>query len=122
VIKGVCERTKGYTNFLDKLSDIIEIAPLAYVRGRNFANAFVIVDESQNLSPSEIKTLITRVSEDSKIVLTGDTEQIDNPYLDKHSNGLSYVVSKFTGQDLFAHIELVKSERGRLAEMAAHLL
>ena len=80
------------------------------------------MDEAQNLSPLEIKTIITRVGHDSKIVVTGDPYQIDNPYVDSASNGFNYLVSRFRGQPLAAHIELVKGERSDLAELAANLL
>jgi PhoH-like ATPase len=122
VIKTACDRTKGYNNYLDKIDEVIEIAPLTYIRGRSLQSAYVIVDESQNLTPSEVKTLVTRVGEDSKMVLTGDTAQIDSIFLDKYSNGLSYVVDRFKGNKLFAHVELIKSERSRLAEAAANIL
>ncbi|MFQ3579437.1 MAG: PhoH family protein [Bacteroidales bacterium] len=99
-----------------------EISPLAYIRGRSLAHVFFIVDEAQNLTPHEVKTIITRAGEGSKIVFTGDVQQIDSPYLDTMSNGLSHLSLKFKGQELFSHINLVKGERSRLAELASNLL
>lgn len=98
------------------------ITPLAYIRGRSLSNTFFIVDEAQNLTPHEIKTIITRAGEGTKLVFTGDIEQIDSPYLDMKSNGLSYLTDKMIGQDVFAHINLVKGERSYLAELASNLL
>jgi PhoH-like ATPase len=98
------------------------ITPLAYIRGRSLSRIFFIVDEAQNLTPHEIKTIITRAGEDTKMVFTGDIEQIDSPYLDEKSNGLSYLTDKMNGQDLFAHVNLVKGERSYLAELASHIL
>ncbi|MFA6737251.1 MAG: PhoH family protein [Bacteroidales bacterium] len=98
------------------------ISPLAYIRGRSLSRVFFIVDESQNLTPHEVKTIITRAGEGSKLVFTGDIHQIDQPYLDRYSNGLTYLTDKMLGQDLFAHVNLVKGERSRLAELAGNLL
>ncbi len=98
------------------------ITPLAYIRGRSLSNIFFIIDEAQNLTPHEIKTIITRAGEGTKIVFTGDIHQIDSPYLDKASNGLSYLTDRMQGQDVFAHINLVKGERSTLAELASNLL
>ncbi|RLD28261.1 MAG: ribonuclease, partial [Bacteroidetes bacterium] len=98
------------------------ITPLAYIRGRSLSNIFFIVDEAQNLTPHEVKTIITRAGEGTKMVFTGDIEQIDSPYLDAGSNGLSYLSDKMKGQDIFAHINLVKGERSQLAELASQLL
>jgi PhoH-like ATPase len=98
------------------------ITPLAYIRGRSLSNVFFIVDEAQNLTPHEIKTIITRAGEGTKMVFTGDIEQIDTPYLDMKSNGLSYLTDKMLGQDIFAHINLLKGERSYLAELASNLL
>ncbi|HOP59188.1 MAG TPA: PhoH family protein [Bacteroidales bacterium] len=98
------------------------ITPLAYIRGRSLSNIFFIVDEAQNLTPHEIKTIITRAGEDTKMVFTGDIEQIDSPYLDTGSNGLSYLSDKMKDQDIFAHVNLVKGERSYLAELASKLL
>jgi PhoH-like ATPase len=98
------------------------ITPLAYIRGRSLSSIFFIVDEAQNLTPHEIKTIITRAGEGTKMVFTGDIEQIDSPYLDTASNGLSYLSDKMKGQDIFAHVNLVKGERSFLAELASKLL
>jgi PhoH-like ATPase len=98
------------------------IEPLSYIRGRSLQRIFFIVDEAQNLTPHEIKTIITRVGEGTKIVFTGDIYQIDHPYLDSQSNGLSYLIEHFKGQKLYAHINLLKGERSELAELASNLL
>ena len=98
------------------------ITPLAYIRGRSLSKVFFIVDEAQNLTPHEIKTIITRAGEGTKMIFTGDIEQIDTPYLDMKSNGLSYLTDKMIGQEVFAHINLVKGERSYLAELASNLL
>jgi PhoH-like ATPase len=100
----------------------LHIAPLAYIRGRSLAHVFFIVDEAQNLTPHEVKTIITRAGEHSKVVFTGDINQIDTPYLDSQSNGLTMLVDRMKGQDLFAHVNLVKGERSALAELASNLL
>ena len=98
------------------------ITPLAYIRGRSLSSIFFIVDEAQNLTPHEIKTIITRAGEGTKMVFTGDIEQIDSPYLDIASNGLSYLSDKMKDQEIFAHINLVKGERSFLAELASKVL
>jgi len=98
------------------------IAPLAYIRGRSLVKIYFIVDEAQNLTPHEVKTIITRAGEQTKIVLTGDIFQIDHPYLDSCSNGLSYLIEKMQGQPLYAHVNLSKGERSQLAELASDLL
>ncbi len=98
------------------------ITPLAYIRGRSLSSIFFIVDEAQNLTPHEIKTIITRAGEGTKMIFTGDIEQIDSPYLDTASNGLSYLSDKMKSQDIFAHVNLVKGERSFLAELASKLL
>ncbi|MFC1854922.1 PhoH family protein [Thermodesulfobacteriota bacterium] len=101
---------------------LLELEPLTYIRGRSIPNQFIIVDESQNLTPHEIKTIITRVGDNTKIVLTGDPYQIDNPYIDASSNGLSYVVEHFKDDDISGHISLMSGERSDLAERAANRL
>ena len=98
------------------------ITPLAYIRGRSLSSIFFIVDEAQNLTPHEIKTVITRAGEGTKMIFTGDIEQIDSPYLDTGSNGLSYLSDKMKNQDIFAHVNLIKGERSFLAELASKLL
>lgn len=98
------------------------ITPLAYIRGRSLSRIYFIVDEAQNLTPHEIKTIITRAGEGTKMVFTGDIEQIDSPYLDDKSNGLSYLTDKMKGQNVFAHVHLIKGERSYLADLASNLL
>jgi PhoH-like ATPase len=101
---------------------LIEIQPLTYIRGRNIAKRFVVIDEAQNLTPLEIKTVITRIGQAAKIVLTGDPWQIDNPYVDRNSNGFTYLINRFAHEAVAAHVELRKGERSTLAELAANLL
>jgi PhoH-like ATPase len=103
-------------------SGSIVVEALSYIRGRSIANQFIVIDEAQNLTPLEVKTIITRVGCGSKIVFTGDPYQIDNPYVDSCSNGFNYIVSKFRPESIAAHIELEKGERSELAELAANLL
>lgn len=100
----------------------IEISPLSYIRGRTFSNAFVIVDEAQNATIHELKTIVTRVGEGTKIVLMGDTDQVDTPYIDKRSNGLSIVINKMKDSGLVAHVHLPKGERSALATLASKVL
>ncbi|MBC7771251.1 MAG: PhoH family protein [Pyrinomonadaceae bacterium] len=100
----------------------VVLEPLTYIRGRSIPHQFMIVDEAQNLTPHEIKTIVSRIGEGTKLVLTGDIGQIDNPYLDQSSNGLSYVVEKMKGLPLVGHVTLTKSERSELASLAAELL
>ncbi len=103
-------------------SGTIVVEALSYIRGRSIANQFMVIDEAQNLTPLEVKTIITRVGHGTKIVFTGDPFQIDNPYVDSASNGFNYIVSKFQEQPIAAHVELQKGERSELAELAANLL
>ena len=103
-------------------SGAIVVEALSYIRGRSIANQFMIIDEAQNLTPLEVKTIVTRVGNGTKIVFTGDPYQIDNPYVDSSSNGFNYVVSKFRDQAVSAHVELQKGERSELAELAANIL
>lgn len=112
--------SKGYKELM--AMGILEIEPLTYIRGRSIPNQYMIVDEAQNLTPHEIKTIITRAGEGTKIVLTGDPYQIDNPYVDASSNGLTYVVERFKEQSIAGHITVLKGERSALAELAANLL
>jgi PhoH-like ATPase len=100
----------------------LKIEPLAYIRGRSLHNVYFIVDEAQNLTPHEVKTIVTRAGEGTKLVFTGDTNQIDHPYLDKRSNGLSYLIERFKGQGVFSHIRLMRGERSGLADLASELL
>ncbi len=101
---------------------LLHVEPLTYIRGRSLPGQFMIVDESQNLTPHEIKTIITRAGEGTKIVLTGDSEQIDNPYLDSLNNGLVYCIDKLKGEDIVAHVKLQVGERSPLSEIASKLL
>ncbi len=102
--------------------DVIQMEALTYIRGRSIPRQFIICDEAQNLSPHMIKTLITRVGEGSKIVFTGDPEQIDHPYLDASSNGLSYLVEVLKSEDVIGYVMLVKGERSKVAELGSRLL
>jgi PhoH-like ATPase len=111
---------RGYHELVDL--GILEIEPLTYIRGRSIPNQFMIVDEAQNLTPHEVKTIITRVGDGTKIVLTGDPYQIDNPYVDQTNNGLVHVVNRFKQEKLAAHVTMSKGERSPLAELAANLL
>ena len=111
---------RGYEELIHM--GLIEIEPLTYIRGRSIPNQFLIVDEAQNLTPHEIKTIITRAGDNTKVVLTGDPYQIDNPYVDSSSNGLTYAVEKFKEQRISGHVTLLKGERSELAELAANLL
>lgn len=103
-------------------SGSIVVEALSFIRGRSIANQFMIIDEAQNLTPLEVKTIITRAGEGTKIILTGDPYQIDNPYVDSASNGFNYIVSRFRPHGIAAHIELQKGERSELAELAANIL
>jgi PhoH-like ATPase len=110
-----------------QLTEMVEkeklvVCPLAYIRGRSFANVFFIVDEAQNLTPHEIKTIITRAGENTKMIFTGDIHQIDTPYLDARSNGLSFMIERLKGQSTYAHITLEKGERSGLANLANDFL
>lgn len=111
---------RGHDELLER--GLLQIEPLTYIRGRTIPKQFLIVDEAQNLTPHEVKTILTRAGEGTKIVLTGDLDQIDNPYVDAASNGLTYVVERFKQEALAAHITFVKGERSELAERAAILL
>jgi PhoH-like ATPase len=103
-------------------SGTIVVEALSYIRGRSIAHQFMVIDEAQNLTPLEVKTIITRVGQGTKIIFTGDPYQIDNPYVDSSSNGFNYIISKFRDQAIAAHIELQKGERSELAELAANIL
>ena len=116
-------QSKEYTKIQEMLeTDKLIITPLAFIRGRSLSRIFFIVDEAQNLTPHEVKTIITRAGEGTKIIFTGDIHQIDSPYLDAKSNGLSYLADRMKGQDVFAHVNLVKGERSYLADLASNLL
>lgn len=115
------EDTKGMPQQLQEMG-ILEMEALTYIRGRSIPNQFIVCDEAQNLTPHMVKTLITRVGEGAKIVFTGDPEQIDHPYLDASSNGLTFLVERLKGEEIAGHITLVKGERSTVAELAAELL
>lgn len=124
---SVIRQEQGGHDRNDKLQELLdnqklEVTPLAYIRGRSLQRVFFIIDEAQNLTPHEIKTIITRAGEGTKIVLTGDIRQIDHPYLDSRSNGLTYLINRMVGQSIYAHVALEKSERSLLAELASDLL
>jgi len=117
------ENEKLYRRITDMLKNQkLVISPLAYIRGRSLENIFFIVDEAQNLTPHEIKTIITRAGENTKVVFTGDPYQIDHPYLDSRSNGLTYLIDRMKGQPIYGHITLEKGERSYLSELASNLL
>ena len=118
--KGERKSGRSYQELIDM--GFIEIEPLTYIRGRSIPNQFIIVDEAQNLTPHEVKTIITRVGEATKVILTGDPYQIDNPYVDATSNGLTTVVEKFKGENVAGHVTLSKGERSALAELASNVL
>lgn len=118
---GENEKKFKAINEMEETKKIV-ITPLAFIRGRSFSNIMFIVDEAQNLTPHEVKTIITRAGENTKIVFTGDVHQIDTPYLDEYSNGLAYLIQKINNQPLFAHVKLEKGERSELANLANDLL
>ncbi|HYO12954.1 MAG TPA: PhoH family protein [Thermoanaerobaculia bacterium] len=124
IIKNQFEEKEREYKKIDELveTEKIHIVPLAYIRGRSLSNVIFIVDEAQNLTPHEVKTIITRAGERTKIVLTGDIFQIDTPYLDATSNGLSYLIDRIRGNPLYAHVNLEKGERSELANLASMLL
>lgn len=124
VIKGQFAPSSADVRKIDDLqkNNQLVIEALAFIRGRSLSETFCIVDEAQNLTPHEIKTIITRAGEGTKMVFTGDIQQIDSPYLDAQSNGLAYMIDKMKGQELFAHINLIKGERSELSELASDIL
>lgn len=124
VIKGQLAQNSSELRRLDEMqkTEKLVIEALAYIRGRSVSETIFIVDEAQNLTPHEIKTIITRAGEGSKLIFTGDIEQIDSPYLDAQSNGLAYMIERMKGQPLFAHVNLIKGERSELSELASDLL
>ncbi len=124
LIFGLEKKEKGkHYNYKELINQgILVLEPLTYIRGRSIPKQYMIVDEAQNLTPHEIKTIITRAGDNTKIVLTGDPYQIDNPYIDSSSNGLSYVVERFKNEAIAGHVTLSKGERSELAERAANLL
>jgi PhoH-like ATPase len=124
VIKHQFGQSSRELDVIDEMqkSGNLVIEALAYIRGRSLSETFFIIDEAQNLTPHEIKTIITRAGEGTKIIFTGDIQQIDSPYLDMQSNGLVYMIDKMKGQDIFAHVNLIKGERSYLSELASNLL
>ncbi len=124
IIKNQFKETSKQYKKVDELvqTDKLSIVPLAYIRGRSLNNVIFIIDEAQNLTPHEIKTIITRAGENTKIIFTGDIFQIDTPYLDAQSNGLSYLVDRMNNNDVYAHINLEKGERSELANLASKFL
>ncbi len=124
VIQNQYSETDPKNNKIKELLDEnkLVIEPLAYIRGRSLVKKYFIVDEAQNLTPHEVKTIITRAGEGTKMVFTGDIHQIDHPYLDSLSNGLSYLIEKMQGQSIYAHLNLEKEERSELAELASNIL
>jgi PhoH-like ATPase len=117
------ETDKEYSKITEMVNqEKLVITPLAYIRGRSLSNICFIVDEAQNLTPHEVKTIITRAGENTKFIFTGDIYQIDTPYLDSQSNGLSYLIDRLKNHELYAHITLEKGERSELANLANHLL
>lgn len=124
VIKSQLRSNSTDLRALEELqkSERLEIEALAFIRGRSLTETYCIIDEAQNLTPHEIKTIITRAGENTKMVFTGDLQQIDQPYLDSQSNGLAYMIDRMSGQNLFAHVNLVKGERSELSELASNIL
>jgi len=117
---GAARKKRGYQELKDL--GVLEVEPLTYIRGRSIPRQLIVVDEAQNLTPHEVKTIVTRAGEGAKVVLTGDPEQIDNPYIDASSNGLTYVVERFKESPLAGHVTLTRGERSPLAEAASLLL
>jgi PhoH-like ATPase len=124
LLVGASNQEQTVDEMVRQLRDkgLLEVEALTYIRGRSIPQQYIVVDEAQNLTPHETKTIISRAGEGSKVVLTGDPFQIDHPYLDERSNGLTYVVERFKDQPLAGHVTLVKGERSRLAELAAAIL
>ena len=117
------EKDKEYKQITEMVEhEKLVVCPLAYIRGRSLSDVFFIVDEAQNLTPHEVKTIISRAGENTKMIFTGDIYQIDTPYLDSQSNGLSYLIDKLKDQNLYAHITLEKGERSELANLANQYL
>lgn len=121
VLKSIHANHPNIIDGYQKNGELI-IEPLGYIRGRTLPRIFFIIDEAQNLTPKEVKTIVTRAGEGTKVIFLGDTKQIDHPYLDQRSNGLSYLIQKFRGQECYSHVHLINSERSELAELASELL
>ena len=124
VIKAQLSSNNPESKVLEEMqsSGKLEIEALAYIRGRSLNDTYCIIDEAQNLTPHEVKTIITRAGEGTKMVFTGDLQHIGSPYLDSQSNGLAYMIDKMKGQNIFGHVNLVKGERSELSEIASDLL
>ena len=124
VIKDQFGERQKEAKRIDEMSELgkLQVVPLAYIRGRSFSNIIFVVDEAQNLTPHEVKTIITRAGEGTKIILTGDPYQIDHPYLDASNNGLTTVAERFKYEALAGHCTLTKGERSALAELATQIL
>ena len=126
-LNDVTEESRSFGGEVKRLEDMqkseqLVIEALAFIRGRSLSETYCIIDEAQNLTPHEIKTIITRAGEGTKMVFTGDIQQIDQPYLDSQSNGLVYMIDRMRDQNLFAHVNLVKGERSQLSELASNLM
>ena len=123
-IKNQFKANEKKSKVLEQLqeSGLLTITALAFIRGRSLINAIFIIDEAQNLTPHEVKTIITRAGEGTKVIFTGDINQIDTPYMDEHSNGLTYLIDRLKGNPLFAHVKLQKGERSELANLANEML
>ena len=123
-LMGISGKDRDPNRSYQELIDlgILQVEPLTYIRGRSIGAQYMIVDEAQNLTPHEVKTILTRAGEGTKIVLTGDPYQIDNPYMDATNNGLVHTVNRFLDEPLAAHVTLTQGERSKLAERAANLL
>lgn len=119
---AVLKEKEKNSEFIEKNKDNLKIEPLSYIRGRSLNNVFFIIDEAQNLTPHEVKTIITRAGEKTKMVFIGDIKQIDNPFLDEKSNGFSYLIDRFKSEEVHAHVQLIKGERSFLAELAGNIL
>lgn len=124
VIKSQFSPNSSQIRMIEEMqnNEQLAIEALAYIRGRSLANVFCIIDEAQNLTPQEIKTVITRAGENTRMIFTGDVQQIDSPYLDSKSNGLAYMIEKMRGQEFFGHVNLIQGERSHLSDVAAKLL
>ena len=123
----LCEHTAGAENGSETKkwimsSEKIEMEAVTYIRGRSLTKTYIIIDEAQNLTPHEAKTIISRAGHGTKVILTGDPTQIDNPYLDKDSNALTYIVERFKNFPIYGHIKFEKTERSELSALAAELL
>lgn len=123
-IKNQFKANEKKSKVLEQLQDsgLLTITALAFIRGRSLINSIFIIDEAQNLTPHEVKTIITRAGEGTKVIFTGDINQIDTPYMDEHSNGLTYLIDRLKGNQLFAHVKLEKGERSELANLANEML